>query len=352
MVRKKEDPERVKARVKKYLENKQQLLITGLSEIEKESFINLAGLENLSHGKKLVELVNSWKLAKSKGNVLGLSDKTIETINAYISFKGISADAFISGLIDTFIEHDDKYKDYTRRSQLTAKIKALIEKLLTQKPLYKSSLNKKYWKDYFNDDSLKRALDDLISIDPRFETLVLKNYLSLTKSELIELSKFPEQQKLGLLKKTLELTNYSEVKPIKAKSKPINLKIPLENKKAKIENWTGFIKDFNSYLYDYKLSNKTRSKLRTEGKRIRDALEKNREYKEAFRKICERLPDNLVNNFKPMYRQGYFYLYEREIIEISKTKELEDLLLLLYESLRHMGKDEPVTEAKKKLGLV
>jgi hypothetical protein len=60
MERKKEDPEKVKARVKKYLESKQQLLITGLSNEDKELFLNIPYLETLSHGKKLMELIHFW----------------------------------------------------------------------------------------------------------------------------------------------------------------------------------------------------------------------------------------------------------------------------------------------------
>ena len=53
-----------------------------------------------------------------------------------------------------------------------------------------------------------------------------------------------------------------------------------------------------------------------------------------------------------MYLQGYFSLYEKELIEISQTKITEEIILILFESLKRMGKDDPVKEAKKALSLL
>jgi integrase/recombinase XerD len=133
-----------------------------------------------------------------------------------------------------------------------------------------------------------------------------------------------------------------------AKPKPEIIKT---EKKPLIEDWPKFIKDFNDFLYNFKMSNRTRPRLRTHGQTIRDDMEDHPEYKNAFQKICTRLPESILKNFKPMYRQGYFYLYEKEIIEISRTESLEEMVALLYESLRHMGAEEPVKTAKKILGL-
>jgi hypothetical protein len=348
MVRKKEDPEKVKIRVKRYLETKQQLLITGLSDTEKESFVNLAGLETLSHAKKLLELINHWQEPKNTQDGLNLTDKTIDLIKDYINFKGISADNLIFDVMNHYVEHDDKYKDFQKQNQINTEIKALIDQLLSEKPLYNTTQNKAYWKERLNDEALKIALKELNIIDSRIEKLFLKNYISITKNEIIDLTRFPEPQKVVLLKKTLELTNYGDARANRAKPKVI----VQEKKTIKIENWTKFEKDFNDFLGDVKWSKRLESKLRTKGKRTRANLETNNEYYLAFKKICSRIPENILKNFKPMYRQGYFNLYESEIIEIAKIENLEELLLVLYESLRRIGSQEPVTEAKQYLGLI
>ncbi len=229
MPKKKEDPEKVKARVKKYLENKQQLLITGLSDQEKESFINIPNLEHLSHAKKLLALVDFWN------------------------------------------------KNHALEPEVRPRIKMVF--------------------------GVPVKIDDSPA----------------EKSEI----------------------KISEEKP----------KENIKSEQLQIENWAKFEKDFNDFLFEFKMSNRTREKLRTHGQLIKDELEIQQEYREAFQKICNKLPESVFKNFKPMYRQGYFYLYEKEIIEISEQKTRDEILLLLYESLRHMGKYEPVKEAKKILGL-
>lgn len=141
--------------------------------------------------------------------------------------------------------------------------------------------------------------------------------------------------------------------------KPSQLEIfkpKIENKKSKpslkTTDWVKFEEDFNNFLFDFKMSNQTRPKLRTQGKLIREELLNNREYRLSFRNICNKLPGRVLKQFKPMYLQGYFYLYQGEIIEISQQDSGDKILLLLLESLIHMGKDEPVKEAKKVLGLI
>lgn len=140
-------------------------------------------------------------------------------------------------------------------------------------------------------------------------------------------------------------------KPVTGKIIPQPETIKTIAKPLQITDWLKFEKDFNNFLYDFKISNQTRLKLRTQGKQIREALEGKQEYGQAFKKICDKLPENILKHFKPMYRQGYFYLYERDITEIAEANTRDEVLLLLYESLRHMGREEPVKEAKKILGL-
>ena len=138
------------------------------------------------------------------------------------------------------------------------------------------------------------------------------------------------------------------VKP--ALPKPVKKSYPV-NKTVKIQDWNKFAKDFSDFLFDFKASNRLRPKLRTQGKRLKTALELNEDFKTAFRKICDKLPESILKLFKPMYLQGYFYLYEKEIIKISQQESNDKILLVLFEALRHMGRDEPVKEAKKVLGL-
>jgi len=60
MERKKEDSQKVKIRVKRYLKSHKQILITGLSKSDAQSFIKINGMEKLSHRKKLMKLVEFW----------------------------------------------------------------------------------------------------------------------------------------------------------------------------------------------------------------------------------------------------------------------------------------------------
>ena len=133
--------------------------------------------------------------------------------------------------------------------------------------------------------------------------------------------------------------------------KKAEIKVEPQKKSLKIENWNKFIIDFNDFLFNFKSANRLRPRLRTHGQTIKDDMDKHPEFKASFNKICERLPESIVKNFKPMFRQGYFYLYEEEIIEIASFEIIDELFLLLYESLRNMYKDNPVKEAKKILGL-
>ena len=146
--------------------------------------------------------------------------------------------------------------------------------------------------------------------------------------------------------------NYLKLGKIVKPAAPIPVKesYPVNNT-VKIQDWNKFSKDFSNFLFDFKASNRLRPMLRSQGKRSRIALEANQDFKAAFRKICDKLPESILKFFKPMYLQGYFYLYEKEIIEISQQESNDKILLVLFESLRHMGRDEPVKEAKKVLGL-
>lgn len=62
-MRKKEDPKKILERVRRYRQNKdhQKVEIVGLTELEKEQFINLKGIEDLSFSNKLRFLMKVWE---------------------------------------------------------------------------------------------------------------------------------------------------------------------------------------------------------------------------------------------------------------------------------------------------
>ena len=110
-----------------------------------------------------------------------------------------------------------------------------------------------------------------------------------------------------------------------------------------IENWPAFEKEFLDFLRNYKESNRLRSGLIKDGKRVRDELKNNPGYKSAFNKICEKLMTKVSAEFKTMYGQGYFYIGEKEIIYIAQELNREYLMLLLYETLRNSHKEANAT---------
>lgn len=100
MNKKKEAPEKIRVRVNKYLKTHSQLLITGLSQADKEAFINLKGLEGLSYSKKLSSLVSLWNNQDNLSNDLtvNINDDNKTTISN-IDLEGIDKE-FINFLYD------------------------------------------------------------------------------------------------------------------------------------------------------------------------------------------------------------------------------------------------------------
>ena len=213
MTRKKEDPEKVKARVKRYLETHSQLLITGLSDKQKQSFIDIKGLESFSHSKKLSKLIEFW---------------------------------------------NDQYKQPVKKETVKPVVKEV--KVSTK---------------------VKKPLDKKILIE--------------TNSEL-------------------------------------DLK-------------------FMDFLHNFKVNNQTKSGLRRKGTLIREELYQKTDYKKSFVRICERLPGKISKIFKEMYLQGYFYISEEEMKEISQQKKLDLMIGLLFKRLEFMYKEEPLKQAKSVLGI-
>jgi hypothetical protein len=125
-------------------------------------------------------------------------------------------------------------------------------------------------------------------------------------------------------------------------------KIPREEPEETrlIPNWPEFENRFLNFLRNYKESNRLRSGLIKDGKRVRDELKNNPAYKEAFKRVCDKLLGKVSAEFKTMYGQGYFYIGEKEIKAIAHEQNREYLMLLLYETLRHSHKENPLEEAK------
>lgn len=213
MTRKKEDPEKVKARVKRYLQTHSQILITGLSDKQKQSFIEIKGLEALSYSKKLTKLIKFWNNQHKKS----VKKEVVKPI--------------------------------------VKKVKALTK---VKKPL-------------------------------------VKEILIESSSEL-------------------------------------DLK-------------------FIDFLNNFKQNNQTKSGLRKKGTLIREELYQKPNYKKSFVRICERLPGKISKIFKDMYLQGYFYISEEEMIEISQEKKLDLMIKLLFKRLEFMYKEEPIKEARRVLGI-
>jgi hypothetical protein len=164
------------------------------------------------------------------------------------------------------------------------------------------------------------------------------------KAAFVNLSGLDDKSYSGKLEALINHWNNSTI----TKSLPV---MPEKKEAEPVTDWLKFDNDFINFLDNFKISNRTRPKLKTYGKQIREALEAKPDYNKAFKYICDKLPERILKFFRPMYLQGYFSLYEKDIIEISQAGTADKIILLLFESLKRMGKDEPVKEAKKILDL-
>lgn len=201
MTRKKEDPEKVKARVKRYLETHSQLLITGLSDKEKQSFIDIKGLESFSHSKKLNKLIKFWnkqyKQTVKKEAVKPIVSK-VEIINKVK--KPLVKEVKISTkykksldknfLLESSSEIDLKFMDFLHNFKVNNQTKSglrrkgtLIREELYQKPNYKKSFVR-----------ICERLPGKIS--KIFRGMYLRGYFYISEEEMIEIS---QEKKLDLM---------------------------------------------------------------------------------------------------------------------------------------------------------
>jgi hypothetical protein len=170
MKRKKEDPEKVKARVKRYLDTHSQLLITGLSEDIKQSFINLEGLEGLSHSKKLIELIEFWNKQSSKEERI----KSVSNINP-LGVKIIPKSTRAKDIDSDFLEFLYQFKMNNQTKSGLRRRGTMIREELYQKPKYKKSF--------------LRICERLpIKISKSFKEMFLQGYFSIPDSEMQEIA--------------------------------------------------------------------------------------------------------------------------------------------------------------------
>jgi len=171
MKRKKEDPEKVKARVKRYLDTHSQLLITGLSEDIKQSFINLEGLEGLSHSKKLIELIEFWNKQSSKEQriqpVININPLGVKIVPKSIRAKDVDSE---------FLEFLYQFKMNNQTKSGLRRKGTLIREELYQKPNYKKSFI--------------RICERLpVNISKSFKEMFLQGYFYISDSEMDEIAK-------------------------------------------------------------------------------------------------------------------------------------------------------------------
>ena len=130
MTRKKEDPEKVKARVKRYLETHSQLLITGLSDKEKQSFIDIKGLESFSHSKKLSKLIECW----NEQNKQPVKKETVKPMVKEVKvIPKVKKPLDKKILIETSSELDLKFMDFLHNFKVSNQTKSGLRRKGTEK---------------------------------------------------------------------------------------------------------------------------------------------------------------------------------------------------------------------------
>lgn len=179
MTKKKEDPKKVKARVDKYLKTHSQILITGLSIIDKEAFSNIKGLEGLSYSKKLCKLIEFWNEHNNKDlthkPIVNINDKKKVTKTKKLDF---SEKEFLDFLFD--FKATNKNTSGLRRNG-----KAIREKL-KQNSVYENLFTQ-----------LCQRLPAKVS--KSFNKMFLEGYFNLLESDLKSIVQEKEDQMMFLL---------------------------------------------------------------------------------------------------------------------------------------------------------
>lgn len=179
MSKKKEDPKKVKARVDKYLKTHSQILITGLSKSDKDSFINLKGLDGLSYSKKLCKLIEFW----NENNNNDLTPKPIVNIN---DKKKVTKKKTLDFSEKEFLDFLFDFKATNKNaSGLRRNGKAIREKL-KQNSVYENLFTQ-----------LCQRLP--VKVSKSFNKMFLEGYFNLLESDLKSIVQEKEDQIMCLL---------------------------------------------------------------------------------------------------------------------------------------------------------
>lgn len=219
-MRKKEDPEKVALRVKRYRErHKLERLEMDVPPDLKEEFKNLVGLEGQKNVDKLRALIKFWN-----GN-FNLEDlPTIEETEEQIINKQLSK-------LLPQINEEDFLKE---KNELRKLMNEVLERYKNSKPLDMQSFkaNQKYWKESLEKKDIKKAVDKLEeNLGEGFKEVISKSYVPMIEPDVKEMSKFPIELQLKIWRKALELYSYQEGKQFYIKE--VELLLSKKSKKDK-----------------------------------------------------------------------------------------------------------------------
>lgn len=198
-MRKKEDPEKVALRVKRYRErHKLERLEMDVSNELKEAFKNLKGLENQKNVDKLKALIDFWN-----GNF------NIEEL------PEVDTEESISKQLSKLLPQINEEQLNIQKKEIKAMMEEVLKRYQNSKPLDMQSYkaNQKYWKETLEKKDVKKALDKLEeNLSEGVKEIIIKSYVPMIEADLKELSKFPIELQLKIWRKALELYSYQEGK--------------------------------------------------------------------------------------------------------------------------------------------
>lgn len=202
-MRKKEDPEKVALRVKRYRErHKLERLEIDISPELKEAFKTLKGLENQRNQDKLKALVDFWNGNFKIEELPEIQESPLQSINKQLA------------KLLPEINQDEINQE---KKEIINIMQEVLERYKNSKPLdmqsHKASL--KYWREAFEKKDVKKAVDKLEeNISEGIKEIIMKSYVPMVESDVKELSKFPLVLQLKIWRKSLELYSYQEGKQI------------------------------------------------------------------------------------------------------------------------------------------
>jgi hypothetical protein len=216
-MRKKEDPEKVALRVKRYRErHKLERLEMDIPPDLKEEFKNLVGLENQKNVDKLRALINFWN-----GNFNPEDLSKVETSEPSVNQQ-------LAKLLPQ-INEDELIKE---KKELKILMENVLLRYKNSKPLDMQSYreNQKYWRELLEKKDIKKFIDKLeINLGEGVKEIIIKSYVPMIEPDVKELSKFPIELQLKIWKKSLELYSYQEGKQVYIKE--VELLLSKKNKK-------------------------------------------------------------------------------------------------------------------------